>query len=56
MPMYDLLEYRNNCVKTSASLWRYYWDEPDDNIANSKSLKFKSRITDNFKRYCKGKK
>ena len=56
MPMYDLLEYRNNCVKTSASLWRYYWDEPDDNIANSKSLKFKSRITDNFKRYCKRKK
>ena len=56
MPMYDLLEYRNNYAKTSASLWQYCWDEPDDNIANSKSLKFKSSITDNTKRYCKRKK
>ena len=47
MPMYNLLEYSENYAKTSASLWQYCRDEPDDDIANSKSLKFKSTITDN---------
>ena len=47
MPMYNLLEYSNNYAKTWASLWQYCRDEPDDNITNSKSFKFKSSITNN---------
>ena len=29
--MYNLTEYNDNYLKTSASLWQYYKDEPDDN-------------------------
>ena len=28
MPMYNLIEYRDNYLKTSGSLWQYYRDEP----------------------------
>ena len=35
VPMYNLIEYRNNHSKTSGSLWQYYRDKPNDNIANS---------------------
>ena len=28
MPMYNLIEYSDNYLKTSASLWQYYRDEP----------------------------
>ena len=28
MPMYNLIEYRDACSKTSGSLWQYYRDEP----------------------------
>ena len=34
MPMYNLIEYSDNYSKTSASLWQYYKDDPNDNIAN----------------------
>ena len=54
MPMYNLIEYSDNYMKTSESLWQYYRDEtafkndiidfPDDNI-NSASFKFKQKIT-----------
>ena len=47
MPMYNLLGYNENYAKTSASLWQYCRDEPDDNITDSKLFKFKSIITDN---------
>ena len=47
MPIYNLLEYSENYAKTLASLWQYCRDEPDDNIADSKSFKFKSSITNN---------
>ena len=47
MPMYNLFEYSKNYAKSSASLWRYCRNEPDDNITDSKSFKFKSSITDN---------
>ena len=47
MPMYNLIEYSNNYSKTSGSLWQYYRDEPDDNIANSESFTFKIKITGN---------
>ena len=45
MPMYNLIEYGNNYSKTSGSLWQYYKDDPNDNIANSESINFKVKIT-----------
>ena len=45
MPMYNLIEYSDNYAKTSGSLWQYYRDERNDNLANSKSFKFKVKIT-----------
>ena len=45
MPMYNLIEYSDNYAKTSGSLWQYYRDELNDNLANSESFKFKVRIT-----------
>ena len=35
MPMYNLIEYSDNYSKTSGSLWQYYKDDPNDNIADS---------------------
>ena len=45
MPMYNLIEYSDNYSKTSGSLWKYYKDDPNDNLANSKSFKSKVKIT-----------
>ena len=45
MPMYNLIEYSDNYAKTSGSLWQYYRDETNDNLANSESFKFKVKIT-----------
>ena len=45
MPMYNLIEYSDNYAKTLASLWQYFRDEPDDNIEDSESFKFKVKIT-----------
>ena len=45
MPMYDLVEYSDNYSKTSGSLWQYYKDDPNDNIADSESFKSKIKIT-----------
>ena len=45
MPMYNLTKYSNNYSKTSGSLWQYYKDEPNDNLANSESFKSKVKIT-----------
>ena len=50
MPMYNLLEYSQNCSMTSGSLWNYYRDEIDDvdNIASDgKSLTHKTKIVTN---------
>ena len=44
MSMYNLIEYSDNYSKTSGSLWQYYKDEPNDNIADSESLKSKVKI------------
>ena len=44
MPMYNLIEYSDNYSKTSGSLWQYYKDEPNDNIADSESFKSKVKI------------
>ena len=45
MPMYNFIEYSDNSAKTSGSLWQYYRDEPNNNLANSKSFKSKIKIT-----------
>ena len=45
MPMYNLIEYSDNYSKTSGSLWQYYRDEPDNNLADSESFKSKIKIT-----------
>ena len=42
MPMYNFIEYSDNYSKTSESLWQYYKDEPNNNIADSES--FNSKI------------
>ena len=45
MPMYNLIEYSDNYAKTSGSLWQYFRDAPDDNLADSESFKSKIKIT-----------
>ena len=40
--MYNLIEYSDNYSKRSGSLWQYYKDEPNDNLADSEL--FKSKI------------
>ena len=53
MPMYNLIEYSNNYLKTSRSLWKCYRDEPalthagvpENFPGNSASFKFKQKIT-----------
>ena len=45
MPMYNLIEYNDNYSITSGSLWQYYKDDPNDNIGNSESIKYKIKIT-----------
>ena len=45
MPMYNLIEYSNNYSKTSGSLWQYYKDDPNNNIANFESFKCKVKTT-----------
>ena len=47
MPMYNLIEHSDNSLKTSESSWQYYKDEPDGNLADSKSFKSKVKITGN---------
>ena len=45
MPMYNLIEYSDNYAKTLGSLWQYFRDEPDDDLEDSESFKFKLKIT-----------
>ena len=56
MSMYNLIQYRDNCSKTSGSLWKYYRNKSslnhNDNIFdfsggnhNSKSFKYKQKNT-----------
>ena len=34
IPMYNLLGYSENYAKSSASLWQYFGDEPDNDNTN----------------------
>ena len=45
MQMCNLIEYSDNYAKISGSLWQYYRDEPNDNLADSESVKSKIKIT-----------
>ena len=45
MPIYNLIEYSDNYSKTSGSLWQCYKDDPNVNLENSESFKFKVKIT-----------
>ena len=45
MSMYNLIEHSHNYSKISGSLSRYYKDEPNDNLAESKSFKSKVKVT-----------
>ena len=45
MPMYNLIKYSDNYSKTSGSLWQYYRVDPNDNIIQSESFKYKIKIT-----------
>ena len=45
MPMHNLIEYRDNYSKTSGSLFQYFKDIPNDNLARSESFKYKVKIT-----------
>ena len=38
IPMYNLTEYSNYYSKAAGSLWKYYRDETNDNMANSESF------------------
>ena len=42
IPMYNLIEHIDNY--SSGSLWQYYRDEPNDDIANSESFISKKKI------------
>ena len=41
MPMYDWIEYSDNYVKTSGSLWQYYRDDPKNALTDYESFKYK---------------
>ena len=43
--MYYLIEYSNNFMKISGSLWQYYKDEPNDYLVDSNSFNSKVKIT-----------
>ena len=47
MPMYNLIECSDNYSKTSRSLWQYYRDEANANMANSESFRSEIKITGN---------
>ena len=46
MPMYNLIEYSDNYAKATGSLWQYFRDDPNDNLAESESFKSKIKITE----------
>ena len=44
-PMYNLIEYSDNYWKASGNLWQYYNDDPNDDITQSESFKYKIKLT-----------
>ena len=46
MPMYNLIEYNNNYLRISGSLWKYNRYDQNNNITKSESFKQKIKITE----------
>ena len=44
-PMYNLIEHSDNYAKTLGNVLQYHKDDPNDNITDSESFKFKAKIT-----------
>ena len=42
--MYNLIEDSDNYSKTSGSLYQFYRNDPNDDITESESFKFKSKF------------
>ena len=47
IPMYNLIEFSDNYLKTSGPLWQYYRVEPHNTLTDSESFKFRMKITGN---------
>ena len=45
LPMYNLIEHTEIYSKRSGRLWQYCRDEPNDNLTDPESFKFKIKIT-----------
>ena len=45
MPMYNLIEYSDNYLKTSGSFWQYYRDDLNDILKNFESSKYEIKKT-----------
>ena len=45
IPLYNLIEYNDNCSKTSGNLWKYYRNESNNTLTNFESFKSKIKIT-----------
>ena len=45
MSIDNLVEYSDNYLKTSGSLWQYHRDDPNDPITESETFKYKVKIT-----------
>ena len=44
MSMYNLIKFSESYLKASRSLWQYCRDEPNNNITDFESSKFKSKF------------
>ena len=49
MLVYNLIEYSDNCSKTSRSLWQYYRDKTAVNTGNITEFNTNDATTDSFK-------
>ena len=56
MPMFSLIEYRDNYLKISGILWQYYRNEPEVVLINSESFKFRMKILGKNPANCNTKK
>ena len=58
MPVNNLIEYSKNYSKTSGSLWKYYWDEPNIGVGganNNVNYSIKDLKSFEYKRSIAGK-
>ena len=55
MPMYNLLEYSKNYLKTTETFWNYYRDEPNSGANNNINYSIKDSKSFNYKASIKGK-